>query len=191
MTVDPDGAAGPLPVINRTLTLSYGGALPPEPTTPSYAAILEAAIRAADPNNPLYSGATVNAGRRALPRLTGPDRCRLQSGSYGQASPITVPTPPPPICSSPPARAPSSVHSRSELERGAASGDFPELDIVGVRANKTGLFALEDVDIFNILCVPAAAELRSRRPCKSSTAAAEAYCLERRAFLIVDIPDDD
>ncbi len=64
-------------------------------------------------------------------------------------------------------------------------------DIMGVRANKTGLFALEDVDIFNILCIPRAAALDGAGPFTNGFAvysAAEAYCLERRAFLIVDIP---
>jgi phage tail sheath protein FI len=62
-------------------------------------------------------------------------------------------------------------------------------DIIGVRANKTGLFALEDVDIFNILCMPRAADLSAPEPFNVYSAA-EAYCLERRAFLIVDIPSN-
>jgi len=62
-------------------------------------------------------------------------------------------------------------------------------DIIGVRANKTGLFALEDVDIFNILCIPRAAALTAPEPFNVYSAA-EVYCLERRAFLIVDIPSN-
>lgn len=60
-------------------------------------------------------------------------------------------------------------------------------DITGVRLNKTGLFALEDVDIFNILCIPRAAELGATASL-AVYSAAESYCLERRAFLIMDIP---
>jgi len=68
------------------------------------------------------------------------------------------------------------------------NGNLPVAnDIIGVRANKTGLFALEDVDIFNILCIPRAADLTAPEPFNVYSAA-EAYCLERRAFLIVDIP---
>ncbi len=59
--------------------------------------------------------------------------------------------------------------------------------LMGVRANKSGMFALEDVDIFNILCIPAAAGLTAPEPF-NVYAAAESYCLERRAFLIVDVP---
>ena len=71
---------------------------------------------------------------------------------------------------------------------GGADGNLPvATDIIGVRANKTGLFALEDVDIFNILCIPRAADLTPPAPFNVYSAA-EAYCLERRAFLIVDIP---
>lgn len=62
-------------------------------------------------------------------------------------------------------------------------------DIIGVRANKTGLFALEEVDIFNVLCIPRAADLTAPEPFNVYSAA-EAYCLERRAFLIVDIPSN-
>lgn len=76
---------------------------------------------------------------------------------------------------------------------GAQTGAQPGLDaapapndIIGVRANKTGLFALEDVDLFNILCIPAAAVL-SDTEMRAVYSAAEAYCLERRAFLIIDI----
>jgi phage tail sheath protein FI len=67
-------------------------------------------------------------------------------------------------------------------------------DIIGVRLNKTGMFALEDVDIFNVLCIPRAADLvppvftPAQLPVVYSNA--EAYCLERRAFLIVDIPSN-
>jgi len=68
------------------------------------------------------------------------------------------------------------------------NGNLPDAnDIIGVRANKTGLFALEDVDNFNIFCIPRAANLTPPEPFNVYSAA-EAYCLERRAFLIVDIP---
>lgn len=64
-------------------------------------------------------------------------------------------------------------------------------EIIGVRANKTGMFALEDVDIFNIFCIPVAATLDAPGTFTNAFAvysAAEVYCLERRAFLIIDIP---
>jgi len=75
-----------------------------------------------------------------------------------------------------------------------ADGNPPTAnDIIGVRANKTGMFALEDVDIFNIFCIPVTATLDAPGAFVNAFAvysAAEAYCLERRAFLIIDIPQN-
>jgi phage tail sheath protein FI len=59
--------------------------------------------------------------------------------------------------------------------------------LTGIRANKTGLYALEEADLFNILCIPAAAGLPATGM-QAVVSAAEAYCRERRAFMIVDIP---
>jgi Bacteriophage tail sheath protein len=63
---------------------------------------------------------------------------------------------------------------------------FADLIPPGGRARKIGLFALEKVDLFNILCIP---------PYTSTgdvefgvLAAAAAYCEERRAFFLVDAP---
>ncbi len=62
----------------------------------------------------------------------------------------------------------------------------------GVRASKTGLYALEDVDLFNILCIPDAPALQATgAPDPAGMRAlytdAEAYCTERRSMVIVDI----
>ncbi|HEX9775222.1 MAG TPA: phage tail sheath C-terminal domain-containing protein [Actinomycetota bacterium] len=63
-------------------------------------------------------------------------------------------------------------------------------ELLGNRGNKTGMYALEDdVDIFNILCIPRMASL-PRTDAASVISEAEAYCEEKRAFLIVDIPED-
>jgi phage tail sheath protein FI len=61
----------------------------------------------------------------------------------------------------------------------------------GVRLNKTGIYALEDVDLFNILCIPRAADLSQQIEMQLVYSAAESYCQERRAFLIVDLPEDN
>ncbi|MFQ3665025.1 MAG: phage tail sheath C-terminal domain-containing protein [Sphingomonadaceae bacterium] len=57
----------------------------------------------------------------------------------------------------------------------------------GARAAKTGLYALEDVDLFNILCLPDAAAM-SGADMRALYAEATAYCEERRSMLLVDIP---
>lgn len=55
--------------------------------------------------------------------------------------------------------------------------------ITGNRNLKTGLFALEDVDIFNILCLPGITDIAALGP-------AVAYAEERRSMIIVDIDDN-
>lgn len=62
------------------------------------------------------------------------------------------------------------------------------LELVGDPLTETGMYALENVDLFNILCIPRAAELGDPTAFQSVYSAAETYCEGRRAFLIVDIP---
>jgi phage tail sheath protein FI len=83
--------------------------------------------------------------------------------------------------------------------RGAAveghDGSLPTAtELRGIRdPDKSGMYALEDVDLFNILCIPAASELDLTDPAPMSAviSEAEAYCEERRAFLLVDLPSNE
>ncbi len=59
--------------------------------------------------------------------------------------------------------------------------------LIGALASKTGLYALEDVDLFNILCIPRAVEL-DLTDAQAVMSAAIAYCDARRAFFIMDTP---
>lgn len=52
---------------------------------------------------------------------------------------------------------------------------------LGNRAQRKGLYALEGVDLFNLLCLPGVTD-------SGVLAEADSYCRERRAFLIVDAP---
>ncbi len=52
----------------------------------------------------------------------------------------------------------------------------------GTEKDRTGIYAFEEVDIFNILCLPGVSN-------SAILSKAEAYCRGRRAFLIADIPD--
>jgi uncharacterized protein len=71
---------------------------------------------------------------------------------------------------------------------GGGDGVLPGAgELQGLRANKTGIFALEDVDLFNILCIPRAADLGPSE-LQAVISVAEQYCEERRAFMVVDIP---
>ena len=48
---------------------------------------------------------------------------------------------------------------------------------------KTGLFALDKIDLFNLLCLPTAED-----PNRDVLGPAAAYCQKRRAFLLIDAP---
>lgn len=67
------------------------------------------------------------------------------------------------------------------------------ISLIGDLNTKTGIFALEDVDLFNILCIPRAAAISGADALSAaeSTAvisAAVNYCEKRRAFFIMDTP---
>jgi phage tail sheath protein FI len=73
---------------------------------------------------------------------------------------------------------------------GGKDGGAPGLaHVVGVEADKSGIYALEDVDLFNVLCLPAA-PLLPTSDMQTLYMSASSYCERRRAFLIVDIPPD-
>ena len=63
-------------------------------------------------------------------------------------------------------------------------------DLIGVQASKTGMFMLEDVDLFNILCIPDTMNLVDTQAAQVA-ASAEVYCEARRAFYILDVPQKD
>jgi len=81
-------------------------------------------------------------------------------------------------------------------------GDLPDATALkGSQDDKTGIYALENVDLFNILCIPRMGHISgddalagsvsdSLSAAKSLIAEAVAYCEDRRAFLIVDPPDN-
>jgi hypothetical protein len=57
----------------------------------------------------------------------------------------------------------------------------------GSQADKTGLFALEKADLFNLLCIPP--DTREGTTPAAVYQTALSYCQERRAMLIVDPPE--
>jgi phage tail sheath protein FI len=72
---------------------------------------------------------------------------------------------------------------------GGADGTPAATDVIGDPNAKTGLFALDGVDIFNILCLPAIAPVADAAALSPIASAAAAYCQSRRAFYIMDPPD--
>lgn len=59
--------------------------------------------------------------------------------------------------------------------------DHPSTGVIGNRAAKTGIYALERVSSFNLLATPGVADA-------SLVAAVARYCQERQAFAILDVP---
>jgi phage tail sheath protein FI len=167
--------------------------------------LLEAALRNANPNDPRYTNAIVQLIAGGFRVLTGRNGDPATPGSPfnpeititfteaggSTAADLGLFAVAPPVTPNVQQYSVGLGLAGAQTNRvQGANGNRPLAnDLIGVRANKTGLFALEDVDLFNILCLPrAAADDISPAALLSVYSAAEAYCLERRAFLIVDIP---
>jgi hypothetical protein len=69
----------------------------------------------------------------------------------------------------------------------ASGASVTDADIVGVRSARTGIYALEKADIFNLLCIPPL-DFATDPDAATTRRAALKYCRERRAMLIVDPP---
>jgi phage tail sheath protein FI len=69
---------------------------------------------------------------------------------------------------------------------GVDGGNIRDEDMLGVLGDKTGIYALEKADLFNILCLPPLT--RGEDVADSTYAAAASYCINRRALLLVDPP---
>lgn len=146
---------------------------------------VEAAIRASEPGNPSFAGARVTLENSRLRLLTG------RSGTaYDPDETITV----------------AGTSTATALDLGAGNetvaaqqyqlidgddGDLPgPTEIIGSNALEppTGMFALDNVEIFNVLCLPAVADLdETERNAVYSNAIS--YCEDRRAMCIIDIPE--
>lgn len=76
----------------------------------------------------------------------------------------------------------------SASETADTGGPISNRDILGSKGDKTGLYALLDCDIFNLLCLPPPAP-NVATDTATWTEAAE-FCQQQRAMLIVDAPPD-
>jgi len=143
---------------------------------------VEGAVRDAKKGHPAFDGFTCTVH-------PSEDRLVLASGTRGDGSSVFVAT-----ADSDDAAAtlellavdgataaagadvPFTGGNESDFSDGEAYGLF-----IGSRADREGLFALESVDLFNLLCMPGVTDA-------GILADAVAYCQERRAFLVVDAP---
>lgn len=87
--------------------------------------------------------------------------------------------------------------AQSSAKAGADGTKLPgTADLIGDPAKFTGIYALDKIDLFNLLCIPEATRASASDPNKldssvdpnSVYAAAMNYCGSRRAFLILDSP---
>jgi hypothetical protein len=70
------------------------------------------------------------------------------------------------------------------VQAGTDGTELSDYDLVGSRSERTGLFALEQIENFDILYLPPPGKGIDTGP--AAILAAELYCRERRAMLIVD-----
>ena len=165
------------------------------------AVYLENALRSMDPTNPLLAGATVQVVDDQLVVLAGRGAPETRI-SFDDAGADTTATE---LLLDP---ASSTVNLQyyvfghgayantaqmdNQVAAGTESGDNGTLPdaaaLRGLQSNKTGLYALDDVDLFNILCIP-------RTGASAGTdydavfSEAIAYCEQKRAFFIIDTPE--
>jgi phage tail sheath protein FI len=69
---------------------------------------------------------------------------------------------------------------------GSDGDDLTATEVNGTPNDKSGIFALDKADLFNLLCIPPATRTGDTDP--NVYGAAMAYCTKRRAMLIVDSP---
>lgn len=194
-----DISIGSVTVTGVQVTLAAGAT-----ALANVAPALEAAIRSANPANSAFSAATVRvvgAQLHILAGATDPDnivtfangastlagvlKLRTADGAVANLQAYTLGS--------------GAVASTAQVAGGVAGNDGSEPNanaLIGVQVNKTGMYALEDVDLFNILCIPRTGMVgtTSTNPISANDAfavmsAAQTYCESRRAFYIVDAPE--
>jgi phage tail sheath protein FI len=190
-TITPTGSSG------KICKLVLKGATPGD--YPSLRPYLEAAIRATDTSNPLLTGATVQV--LGTGKAGNPYFFRILAGRGG-------------ISFDPNAKlvfsdtnagvdvlatslklndvATTTNVQQYKFVNGQDDSNIDDVAIRGLEANKTGLYALDDVDLFNTLCIPAATTGSllglSATQVQAIITEATVYCDDHRAMFIVDIP---
>lgn len=85
-----------------------------------------------------------------------------------------------------PTAIPAITASPENLTAGSDGDNILDEDLIPTSESKTGIYALEDTDIFNLLCIPPLAFGTDVAPSTYNNAAA--YCKNRRAMLLLDMP---
>ncbi|WP_158860387.1 phage tail sheath family protein [Lunatibacter salilacus] len=186
----------------KTAILDLPTHLPSQPNTyllTSLALALENAIRTANPSKELFAKASVIAsnGRIIAKTGTGVPLAIVSFSNHGTdtlASELLLDNA-------------NSIRNIQEYEFGngtpigamlsSTNGDNgtpPDASaIIGSLNSKTGIYALEDVDLFNIMCIPRTAittgtDAMTTTEADTVMATAIEYCRQKRAFFIMDTP---
>ena len=181
LTVDAGSGA-------RAVTVSYTGTI----DYPGLRPLLEQAIRAASSlatstvERDLIAGATVKLIGRGT--AASPYRLLVLAGrggtGYAATATLTIGG-----AGAAALGFPGATNVQQYRLAGGADGTVPvgATALVGNLAAKTGIYALEDVDLVNILCLPRAAELTATSM-RAVYDEASTYMAGRRGFLLIDIP---
>jgi hypothetical protein len=195
-----DGTTVGTQTATATLIFPTGVSLPGAKPLTMVAPILESAIRAAKPANPAFAGATVSVLGKRLFVLAGPGSPKnrvtfANDGANTTATNLLL-------------TAAATANSQEYTLGGGAIADTAQFGgtagangsppdsaaLIGDLASKRGIFALEDVDIFNLLCIPRTAIVKESSTDGELTppqahaviTVAETYCEQRRAFFLMD-----
>lgn len=131
---------------------------------------------------------TVGAGARRLDRVLAAESnlIRVQKKADGSAD-LVAGRPTDSTAAEDPADPAATPASFKKFTGGGDSALLTaEADVVGDKNNKTGLYALDKADLFNLLCIPP--DTREGDTLKEVYQKAMKYCADRRAVLIVDPP---
>jgi phage tail sheath protein FI len=173
-------------------------------TYPAIGTALENAIRATVPPNPAFAGASVayydNAENRYMVFAGGAPAVVTFAAAPVDATTVNE-------LLLDPANAQANVQAyqlgvpaggvtaQGVIQPGNDGVPPAALELIGDLNLKTGIYALERVDLFNILCLPRTAtksgpDAMSDAEAFAVNSAARDYCQRRRSFFIVDTPDN-
>ncbi|MEM0921568.1 MAG: phage tail sheath C-terminal domain-containing protein [Pseudomonadota bacterium] len=171
----------------ESVTFSWPNVAPDEAVTSlgQLRARVEAAIRAAAVGNPAFSGSRVFLERGAFRVISG------QSGAgYDPADTVIFAADA--SATTMGLATGTATESATQFELGGgADGGLPQAgELIGSNALEppTGMFALDNVDLFNILMIPRAAALTAANR-DAVYSQAISYAEDRRAMVIIDLPE--
>jgi phage tail sheath protein FI len=169
------------------------------------AARLEAAIRAANPGNPAWSGTTVRVAANRLQVVAG----LAAPGAiitFGPAAPDTntvtdLKLTGAGVTANVAAYQVGATSAVGAQGAGTAGADGDPPDAAALNGSQavdppTGLYALDKAPLFNLLCLPRIARVSgttydfNENQVDQVVSTATAYCEKRRAFLLLDAPSN-